>query len=229
MNIEKSRTQEIVRLHSEIGSLLRQSLEKAIRIGQLLSEQKQTLKHGEFIPWLKANIPFAETTARNYMRLYRERDRLKTATVAGLKEAYALLASPPMIPVEELSAPEESFNPDEWFEIIKGVNETFFPNNPEYKIDTEPGKIFEFMQKINDGSTTEREDMGFALWGNFHTHLCYWINYAKANSKDGLHPKMRRYLDNVMEDKPDWINGSYRICGERCGVNFNLLPPKRKE
>ena len=40
VNIGKTRTQEIVRLHGEVVGHLRQSLEKAIRIGQLLSEQK---------------------------------------------------------------------------------------------------------------------------------------------------------------------------------------------
>jgi hypothetical protein len=63
-------------------------------MGHLLSEQKAGLKHGEFIPWVKANLPFAERTARNYMRCHRERDRLKTATVADLKSVYRLLAKP---------------------------------------------------------------------------------------------------------------------------------------
>ena len=94
MDIDKTRVQEIVRLHSEVAIHVRQSLEKAIRIGQLLSEQKQTLKHGEFTQWLEANIPFTDRTARNYMWLYRERDRLKTEIVSDLKGAYVCLRLP---------------------------------------------------------------------------------------------------------------------------------------
>jgi hypothetical protein len=207
VDIEKTRAQEIVRLHSEVVGHLRQSLEKAIRIGQLLSEQKEALKHGEFIPWLESNIPFTDRTARNYMKVYRERDRLKTETISDLKGAYALLASPQ----------EESFNPDEWFKAIKEANNIFFQNLPEYRIDTEPGGVFWLLKKKDDGSMTEREKRGFSLWVNFHTHLCYWINFAKAKGKDNLHPQLRRYIDVVMEHKPNWINEPLRICGEKCG------------
>ena len=59
MNIEKRRIDEIGQLHNEIIGHLKTSLEKAIRIGELLSEQKDSLKHGEFIPWIKDNLPFA--------------------------------------------------------------------------------------------------------------------------------------------------------------------------
>lgn len=89
--IEKSRIQEISNLHQEIIGHLKMSLEKAIRIGELLTEQKASMKHGEFTPWIKANLPFTDRTTQNYMRVYRERDRLKTETVSDLTQAYQLL------------------------------------------------------------------------------------------------------------------------------------------
>jgi hypothetical protein len=98
IEIEQSRTQEIVSLHQEIVGHLRQSLEKAIRIGELLTEQKGSLKHGEFTPWLETNIPFTDRTARNYMRLYRERDRIKTESVSDLNDAYRLITSQKELP-----------------------------------------------------------------------------------------------------------------------------------
>ena len=94
MELEKIRTEEIVTLHQEIIGHLKQSLEKAIRIGQLLSEQKESLKHGQFTPWLKGNVPFSDRTARNYMRLWHERDRIKTESVSDLSSAYVLLTEP---------------------------------------------------------------------------------------------------------------------------------------
>lgn len=91
----KSPASEIRQLHSEIISAAKTSLEKAIRIGQLLAEQKAKLAHGQWTPWLESNVPFTDRTARNYIRLWDERDRLKTETVSDLSEAYKLLAPPP--------------------------------------------------------------------------------------------------------------------------------------
>ncbi len=56
-SIEKSKAEEITKLHSEIAGHLRTSLEKAIKIGELLAEQKESLKHGEFTPWVKKHLP----------------------------------------------------------------------------------------------------------------------------------------------------------------------------
>ena len=93
-NIQKSTIKEIISLHNEISGYLKMSLEKAIRIGELLVEQKESLKHGKFTPWIKDNLPFTDRTARNYMRLYKEKDRLKTERVSDLTTAYGLLEAP---------------------------------------------------------------------------------------------------------------------------------------
>jgi hypothetical protein len=92
--LKKSAAAEITRLHDEIISNLKRSLQNAIRIGELLTEQKAVLEHGRFTPWIKDNLPFTDRTARNYMRVYRGRDRLKSETVSDLKAAYKLLAAP---------------------------------------------------------------------------------------------------------------------------------------
>ena len=106
---------EIASLHGEILTAARTSLDKAIRIGELLVGIKGDLAHGQWLPWLKTNVPFAERTARNYMRCHVERDRLKTASVADLGEAYRLLAAPsePTPPTDqgELSRTQSRFIP----------------------------------------------------------------------------------------------------------------------
>ncbi|MGO9885407.1 MAG: DUF3102 domain-containing protein [Solirubrobacteraceae bacterium] len=64
----------------------------AITAGEKLTEAKQLVKHGEWLPWLEANFPLSERTARNYMRL-----AAKSATVADLpsvRDALAMLAPP---------------------------------------------------------------------------------------------------------------------------------------
>lgn len=89
--IEKSLIAEINKLHGDILKSFGTALEKAIRIGELLTKQKEDLKHGEFTAWVNNNLPFTDRTARNYMRVYGERDRLKTETVSDLSSAYQLL------------------------------------------------------------------------------------------------------------------------------------------
>ena len=68
--MENFRIDEISKLHGEIYGAFKTSLEKAIRIGELLTEQKQNLRHGEFTSWVENNLPFSDRTAQIYMRLY---------------------------------------------------------------------------------------------------------------------------------------------------------------
>lgn len=83
--------QEITTLHGEIVSAAISSLSKATRIGELLTQERERLKHGEWLPWLKTNLPFTDRTARNYIRVYGNRDRLKLESVSDLTGAYRLL------------------------------------------------------------------------------------------------------------------------------------------
>ena len=61
--LEKTTIDQIVTLHNQIVADLKRSLDSAIQIGQLLAEQKENLNHGEFGPWIKANLPFTDRTA----------------------------------------------------------------------------------------------------------------------------------------------------------------------
>lgn len=201
MDIDKTRIQEIVRLHSEVAGLLRQTLEKAIRIGQLLSEQKQTLKHGEFTPWIEANIPFTDRTARNYMRIYRERDRLKTEMVSDLKGAYALLTSS-----REEDHPK--WNPDELSALIEGINATFFQSHPAYQIGLDSEWLYRKLP--DDGSMTESEQIGATLKMNFLKHRCFWTNYRRVMGEDRLPVPIREYLDTLPAGETPTLCGECR-------------------
>jgi hypothetical protein len=102
----ESRAQKINKLHDGIIDALRKSVDKAIEIGELLTEQKAALAHGEWLPWLKANIKFAERTAQDYMRFYEHRKMLKSANVADLREARRLLPKKPKPEPEPVAKPE---------------------------------------------------------------------------------------------------------------------------
>jgi len=95
---KKDRTQAIINLHYEINEnielVLKDSslcFKKILQIGMLLIDQKKDLKHGEFGPWVKRNLPFAHRTANRYMEMYRRRYELKLDNVTNLSQAYKIL------------------------------------------------------------------------------------------------------------------------------------------
>lgn len=82
---------EINKLHRELQELAVGALDRAIRIGELLSKAKSRLPHGQWLSWLAGNVAFSERTARNYMRVFENQEKLKSANVADLAEAYQML------------------------------------------------------------------------------------------------------------------------------------------
>ena len=62
---------EINKLHKEIVKLANISVEKAIKIGELLYKQKLNLNHGEFGKWIKDNLIFGTRQAERYMMIYK--------------------------------------------------------------------------------------------------------------------------------------------------------------
>ena len=82
---------EIARLHGEVLICARIGLTNAIKIGELLVLQKEKLEHGNFTDWINTNLPFSDRTARNYMRIYNARDKLKSESVSVLSDGYKLL------------------------------------------------------------------------------------------------------------------------------------------
>ena len=69
---------EIRRLHAQVLVAARTTLAKAIRIGELLTKQKASLKHGEWLAWVETNLPFTQASASNYMRCYQRQEELKS-------------------------------------------------------------------------------------------------------------------------------------------------------
>jgi DUF3102 family protein len=84
---------EIIRLHDEIMSAARMSLDKAIHAGKLLSRVRAS-RRGKWLEWIEEHLPFAQRTAYNYISCYERRAALKVANVASLSDAYALLNPP---------------------------------------------------------------------------------------------------------------------------------------
>ena len=91
--IETSRAAEIRRLHGEIAGELSNTVEKAIRVGELLTAEKAEHDHGEWLPWVEANCGIKARTVQEYMRMFENRAVLKSARLAHLAEARRLLVS----------------------------------------------------------------------------------------------------------------------------------------
>jgi len=89
--IDTDRAGRIIDLHNEVIASAVTTVKKAIEAGQLLTEQKAELPHGQFTQWIESNLPFTPRTARNYMSCYDRRELLKTETVSVLSDAYKLL------------------------------------------------------------------------------------------------------------------------------------------
>jgi len=82
----QDRTQEIRNELALLQHTLKMTVDKAIRVGQLLTEQKAFVGHGNFIAWIEKNLDINERSARRYMALYEYRD--KTDKLSDLHTAY---------------------------------------------------------------------------------------------------------------------------------------------
>lgn len=102
MNLIQDRTQEIKRELAELHNTLKMSVQKAIRIGQLLTEQKEFVGHGLFLNWLEANFDMGQRNAYRYMDLYEHQNEI--AKMANLQEAYKQIET---IEAQEKQSKEE--------------------------------------------------------------------------------------------------------------------------
>jgi hypothetical protein len=81
----------------DIRRLGKQTVESIVEIGRLLTEVKQRLPHGQWLPWLRAEFSWSETTARRFM------DSHALFKSAELEDLPSLLELPPS-GVSELAA-----------------------------------------------------------------------------------------------------------------------------
>jgi len=79
---------EIRQLTAEMCEAGQTLLDKTIEAGGKLFMVKRTLKHGEWLPFVE-RCGISDQTARNWIRLYERRDRLKSQNVLNLTDAYA--------------------------------------------------------------------------------------------------------------------------------------------
>lgn len=69
--------------------------EAILTIGRCLIEAKESLPHGEWLPWLNERAELSERAAQRFMRLAREWSNPTALSDLGATKALALLALPP--------------------------------------------------------------------------------------------------------------------------------------
>lgn len=105
MNVTASLSDQINAEHRLAQEHARTAVTHARRAGELLLQAKELAAHGQWLPWLAANVPgISERAAQGYMRLAREclADPAKAQRVADLSLRAALqeLAEPrPAAPI----------------------------------------------------------------------------------------------------------------------------------
>lgn len=78
----------------EILHLKQELARNIVDIGLRLIEAKEMLSHGEWLPWLKENVCFSETTAQSYMKVAKEFPNPQLVGDLGVRKALTLLALP---------------------------------------------------------------------------------------------------------------------------------------
>lgn len=99
--ISRSAVTEIIKLHNQLGTLVRKSVQLVWELGQKLQAAKNTLDHGDFIPWLEENLGtlISRTTAFRYMSVFNRYPH-------GLPEDITLTQAYVDAGVKKLAAPE---------------------------------------------------------------------------------------------------------------------------
>ena len=73
---------------SEIKSLIRQTAQEIVEVGEKLAEVKQQLKHGQFISWLKSEFNWSISSATKFMQV---REKFKNVNFAHFNFATSAL------------------------------------------------------------------------------------------------------------------------------------------
>lgn len=104
-------TDNIIQLHNSILESLAQSLTSAIKVGELLFEQKRLIKYGKFSHWVIDNLTFSLRTAQRYMKLFLYKEALTEKGVSSITDAYHHLFDMPIS--------------DEIIEVDDGISPTY--------------------------------------------------------------------------------------------------------
>jgi hypothetical protein len=82
---------QIEREHYAALTAARDAIDHAVRCGELLTEAKKQVDHGEWLPWIETNLTFGARQAQKYMHLAENQMRLAPGRIQGIEDALAHL------------------------------------------------------------------------------------------------------------------------------------------
>ena len=197
--VERSKIQELNRLHGEILGAMRTTLHKAVEAGGILREVKDTLPHGQFTRWVEDNIDFDIRTAQRYMKAHDNRDRIKNDSLSYLKELVEEPRATPgdrptPSPLQNLFGNDKIRVSEMGVEIIEDL--TFL----------EWGELLERSSFLNTEKDATRWILGDLL--NYgmkkHVEACHWI--ALCAEEAGWTPQ--EFIDKW----PDAVEEWHKLC-----------------
>ncbi len=125
---QETNVEAINRLHDEIwtafGKAVEAAIPKAIDIGERLAEFKVALGHGEWEPWVDANLIFNTRQAWKYMRIFSKRNEIANLHSNGdltIDQAVALLSGPQAALVSKFTGNQENYTPKEVIDNVRSV------------------------------------------------------------------------------------------------------------
>jgi hypothetical protein len=100
-----------------IGSM-RNGIEHAIRVGELLSKQRESVREGDWYVWIRANLNFTPDHARKYIKIFNNQARvLGDVNVTSMNKALRIIAAAdPKPKPAELPEPEKENTYFSWFD-----------------------------------------------------------------------------------------------------------------
>lgn len=164
----KNYIKEINNLHKKIFGNVRTTLEKAIKIGQLLIECKQEIPHGEWLHWMNINLKFSQEQARRYMRAYGRRDNLKSVSETDLGGWEKLLIEhkPKQEVIEEDDIDEKEENKDEKLIEVEVIESKEEKKEEEQKEDEKPIEPDEISEMLDRGEETKMMGKVIYYWNS---------------------------------------------------------------
>ena len=74
----EDRLREIEELHNELRGEHNAIIDKLVRVGELISQEKAGIPLGQWGDWVRVNVPFSEEVAEDYLRFYENRELLRS-------------------------------------------------------------------------------------------------------------------------------------------------------
>lgn len=94
---EANRYYTLAQTHAE------NAVEYAMRCGEELVQLKAQLDHGQWLPWIERNFHASEWTARNYMRIASNRERVPDSSIRAALKTLAATEPQPKTSTREIA------------------------------------------------------------------------------------------------------------------------------